>query len=560
MSVRNGVVLSLALSTLIFLIGCGSSGPGITRGQCPPIGCFSTSNLKGTYVFSASGTDLVTGASYAIVGTIDANGSGGITGGTVDMNDQSFTGPFLNAQINNNSVYNLGPDGRGTATIGVNGNPFGHNLTFDFVLQDDFHGLIIEFDGNATGSGTLDLQTLPTQASLAGSWAFSLSGANSAGFPFATVGAFTIDGNGNITTGSEDYNSNGIASLNEPFNAGSAVILGPSSSPATVLSTPAFALTFDAFAIDSTHLKLIETDSASNLLSGDAFTETSTAFPTGTLAFTLAGFYPAPTSLSANPYAAGGFFTVSGTTLNGTEDNNNGGSPSVSPEAFSAGFSNSGSLVQGRYVLSLSSFLGGGQYVAYPSSGGLLLMEADTNATTPTPGIMSGAAIAQSSTAFSSSQGYALNFTGANVASGQFAEVDDIAEFSASASGASCSAGGNTYSSDTLIGVADENSTNDGTILGQRLCGQYGTIDSNGRYGILALANTESGGYVLTAYSTDGFTFPFIESDSNGQISAGVMVEQNASATSPFAAKTHNMFVTHPLVRPRAAVAKQKQK
>src|SRR5580700_10038794 len=108
MSVRNGIVLLLALSALLFLGACGSNS--VTHPVAPPSGNFSNSNLNGTYVFSVSGVDQVNGAPYAIVGTLTANGSGGITGGAFDINDEITTGPIPNAAINNNGTYHVNVD------------------------------------------------------------------------------------------------------------------------------------------------------------------------------------------------------------------------------------------------------------------------------------------------------------------------------------------------------------------------------------------------------------------------------------------------------------------
>ncbi len=93
MSLRNRLVLPVILSAIAVLVGCGS-GSSFTTPVPPPGGSFSNSNLNGTYVFSVSGTDT-TGAPYAMVGTFTANGSGGngeggITGGTLDLNDAAF--------------------------------------------------------------------------------------------------------------------------------------------------------------------------------------------------------------------------------------------------------------------------------------------------------------------------------------------------------------------------------------------------------------------------------------------------------------------------------------
>src|ERR1700693_1112526 len=96
MSVRNGTVLLLALSALLFLAACGSNN--ITHPVDPPSGNFSNSNLNGTYVFSVLGVDQGNGAPYAIVGALTANGSGGITGGAFDINDED-TLEFTNGPI-----------------------------------------------------------------------------------------------------------------------------------------------------------------------------------------------------------------------------------------------------------------------------------------------------------------------------------------------------------------------------------------------------------------------------------------------------------------------------
>jgi hypothetical protein len=555
MSVRNSIVLLLALSTLSLLVGCGSSGSGITTGVAPPSGAFSPSNLNGTYVFSVSGTDLDNGTPYAVAGTIIANGSGGITGGTIDMNDIAFgtAGAIIAAPVNNNGHYGVGDDGRGTATINFPGNPFGSNLTFDFVLQNSFHGLVTEFDGIATGSGTLDAQTAGVTP--AGAYAFSLSGATFSGNAFATVGNFALTGS-SVTAGLEDFNLGGAPETNDGTGypvSGTVVAGGSSSSLSSLTTSTGFgtdgALQFDVYPIDSTHLKFIEVDTYATL-SGDAFTE-ATSVPSGNLVFTLSGIQPGDT-----PFAAGGLMVTSGGSIvsGSTEDYNSGGT-SVSTPGSPIPFLGSYSGASGRFALVLSSFIGGTDYVAYPSSGGMLLLETDSS----TLSIESGAAYAQvSGASFAASQGYGLNLTGANITS-EVPEVDDIAEFAATASGTSCTEntgnGNVVVNSAVVVGVDDENSE-EGTIPGQALCGTYGSIDTSGRLNLTYYTDVTNGGAELTAYTVDGNIFPFIEADS-GQVSSGVFELQNANATSPAMARPRSMFVPHPIIRPNAAKQKK---
>ncbi len=531
MSVRNGTILLLALSTLLFLAACGSNGSSPATPVAPPSGAFSNSNLNGTYVFSISGTDQANGAPYAIVGTLTANGSGGngkggITAGTFDINDAA-SGFQAGASINNNSTYSIGQDGRGEAMIQTNISTL-PNLTFDFVLSSSSHGLITEFDSFGSGSGTLDLQASGVTPS--GSYAFSLSGAASnSGSPWATVGNFAVSG-GSIS-GEDDFNENGLAFSGSTITG--SLALGPSATPATTLavvsssSSSVFNGTFDAVAIDATHLKFIEMD-ATATLSGDAYSQTSPTIANGTLAFTLAG----------SEFGAGGLMTTSSGTITGTEDYNLAGtnvSSQTSPVPFGASYAVDPTNA-GRYTLSsFTTFEGGSLYAAYPSSGGVLLLEIDG------VGISVGAAYPQTAgAAFAAAQGYGMNLSGTNISgvgSGAV-EVDDIAEFTA--------ASGGTLSS----GIIDENyAPSGGPTLGVALSGgTYGTIGSGGRYGLSATASTSKtgtllGGFNLTFYAVDGTTFPFVELDS-GQVSTGVIVLQNSSAASPAVAKS--MFVVRP--------------
>ena len=243
-------------------------------------------------------------------------------------------------------------DGRGTATLGT-ASAFG-SVTFEFVLQNSSHGFITEFDGNASGSGTIDAQAAATPT---GSYAFSLSGTDGSGNPMVTVGAFTLATNTNIVpiplSGAEDFNDADLAYPNQSLSGGFS--LGPSSTPTTTLTTESFGtLTFDVYAIDSAHLKLIETDGV-EFLSGEAYSQPSATVPTGSLPFTLAGYFPYSTTSPA-PSAAGGFMVTDGQggiTNASTEDVNDAGTVSSAPASFTGNYSNAGSLIPGQSRLTL---------------------------------------------------------------------------------------------------------------------------------------------------------------------------------------------------------------
>jgi hypothetical protein len=405
------LVALAAVSGVLFAVGCGSSSPAPVP---PPSGGFSNSSLNGTYVFSTTGIDA-NGAFLAIAGALVANGNGGVTGGSMDVVDAGFTSlPSPVAQSITGS-YSVGVDGRGRVNVKSSVGSF----TFSFVLNSSSHGLISEFDGNGTGSGTIDLQTALTGISqLAAPYAFSVAGIDANSNPFASAGSFTLNSNGGITAGVQDFNDAGFAHTDQPLTGTTPITLGSGTGPGTITLNSTFgALAFDFYPIDATHLKLIETDFSQSILAGDAFTQTGASIPNGPMVFTMAGG-----TSGTGPIANGGLMTSNGTGnfSAGFEDVNEGGTVSQVPLQFS-GASAAGGSVGGRVIVNLTGFAPATQWVIYPSSGGLLILETDSL------NITLGAAYAQTATSFAAAQGYGLNLTGEN----PNGEVDYIAQFNA---------------------------------------------------------------------------------------------------------------------------------
>jgi hypothetical protein len=428
MSLRNRFVLPFALSIVAVLAGCGSNSPHVIP---PPSGGFSNSNLNGTYVISTAGID-VNNAFLTTVGTITANGSGGITGGTLDVNDADTNPVFqLFSTAIKSGNYSISSDGRGKANIETTLSTF----TFDFVLSSDSHGLITEFDGSGSGSGTIDVQSgTVTQSQLAQGYAFQLSGADVNENPVAAAGAFTLGSDGTISsaTGVYDLNDGGTVLPDQPLTTGSMTLGSGGGSGTGQLQTALGTLDFNFYVIDATHLKIIQTDalgSTNSFLSGDVFQQA--AMPSGTLVFTMAG------ENGTGPFAAGGFMTASGAGVgsNGLEDVNNAGTVPGVQVPFTLSYS---TTTNGRATLGLGGFSGGPSSLAvYPTTGGLLMLDIDGAA------LASGVAFAQTATALATPpQGYGLNFSGANL-NGPF-QIDDIAEFQTASDG-------------TMTGILDEN-------------------------------------------------------------------------------------------------------
>jgi hypothetical protein len=532
MSLHNKVVLLTVTLALTALLGCGSSS-NLAVG--PPSGAFSNSNLNGIYVFSFSGYDLTNGndSFFAALGTLTANGNGGFTSGTIDIDDPALgaalqTG-YVFSRLSTSGNYTVTADGRGSGTIGVTINGAQVQFGLDFVLTSGSHGLISRFDGNGTGSGTIDLQASNVaQSALQGSYAFGFSGADaSITNSLATVGSLTLDGNGNVTAGLQDFGDNGNSSDLQALPVQGTVTVGsPGSAQLTTNAAGFGPLRFDVWVIDPTHLKFIETDSTA-YLEGDAFASTGqTSFPSGPLVFALTGEDSAEGS-----FAAGGLLTSDGSSqiTGGLEDVNDGGYVAEVP-SINGSFSSSGA----RTVLTLNGIYNGdfvnntvgtGNYMfaAYPYSGGVFLLEIDNGAGS-TLGISGGNVYVQSATALSASQGYGLNLSGAN----GNGEVDMIAEFTAT---------GNSMS-----GLYDVN--NFGSLISDYSLGTGSySVSSNGR-GTASFPNLQTGGNSiigslnLTFYVVNNSTVVFIETDGN-QLATGTFQLQNASGESP-AAQFHS--------------------
>lgn len=520
MSFRNRLVLPMVLSSLAILVGCGSSSNSATP---PPTGGFTNSNLKGTYVFSFSGTDAVNGSFFTMVGSMTADGSGGISSGTVvDIADPAYG--VLASQAISGGSYKITADGRGNGTLNTaaSSTPFAQ-VGIDFVLTSSSHGLITRFDNNGGGSGTIDLQDSSVTQSSLGSYAFSLSGVDEGQVnTFSTAGAFTLNATGIITTGLQDFNDNRNSSGLANLSLGGSVLLGAAGAPGTALlaatSSPYGTLSFDVWPVDSTHLKLIETDGL-NYIEGDAFTQ-QTSIPSGQLVYTMAGFDSTNALMSV-----GGYMTYDGSSLisNGLEDINDSGS--IGQSLTVAG--NLTATGGGRYQLSLNGLYNGGTgtgsyiFAAYPSSAGILLVEIDNVGNT------AGTAFTQSATTFASAEGYALNLTGANAGG----EVDDIAEFTANSGGSL---------SDGLI---DENvsTVGGGSLSFDQKLGTGGTyaFDSSGSgRGLLSYPSTDVtfiGALTLNFYVVDSSNVIMIDVDNGAQVGVGVFQTQSTPASAGLA-------------------------
>ena len=505
MSLRSRLILPIIVSALAFLAGCGSSTHNPVP---PPTGGFSNTNFNGTYTFSVLGADV--NGTFAMAGTLTACGcSGGtISAGTVDLADPVLVAP--GSTIGSSSTYSITPDGRGRATLQVTNTAASLNtpVEVDFVLTSSTHGLIM-FSNGGSASGTIDLQPAAVTSLGNTAFAFNLLGTDFNGNPIATVGSFTLDGNGNIVgspAGVVDFNYSTAPSTNLVLTGG--IGLGSGTAPGVATLSSSFGvLNFDVYAVDNTHLKLMENDGQA-IVVGDVYTQPSATIP-GSLVFTMAGV----DSAADNIFVAGGLMSTDGasTITGGSEDINEGGSVDggtspAAPVSFGGSFVQNGA---GRFQFALSNFAGGTNFVAYPSSGGIFMLEVDTGLN---PGITSGVAIPQTGTSLAA-QGYGLNLTGQDING----ELDEIAEFTATTTG--------------LTGLLDEDESFSTDT--HNLSGSY-TAGSNGE-GSATLSSGMAGLFFYVADSSDAL---FISTDPN-QVALGSFQAQTAPSSAAIVTQQH---------------------
>src|SRR5579859_434841 len=242
----------LLLASVAMIAGCGGSN----QLASPPKGNFTNANLSGTYAFAVTGTN--SGGFFTLAGSLQANGSGTITGGVEDINSPG-TGVVL-TNVGVTGTYTVRADGRTTATLIPAAGSGLNNITLDFVLLSSQSGLVVRFDTAATASGTIDLQNSNafSNTALSGSLAFNLSGVDGSALSLGTAGSITTDTSGNITSGVEDVNDNGSVSTNLTVTPTAGAMSNPSTGRGTVsISTSLGTFNFAFYVVDANHIKLI---------------------------------------------------------------------------------------------------------------------------------------------------------------------------------------------------------------------------------------------------------------------------------------------------------------
>jgi len=226
---------------------------GITINSPSP--CVNNGNLNGNYAFLFQGWySAQTYLNFA--GSLVADGNGNITSGQADQNDP-VKGP---QQWTLTGTYCLASNNLGTMNIN-NGNG-AH--TYAIVVQSGGNGSVMPDDATnpIVMSGVFFKQDTSafSTGKFTGNYAFGFSGVGGSENRYAMAGAFSSDGQGNLTNGELDADEINGNPINATFSANDFTVASSGRGTVTLNVSGVGAGDFAFYVVDATHLLMIQTD------------------------------------------------------------------------------------------------------------------------------------------------------------------------------------------------------------------------------------------------------------------------------------------------------------
>lgn len=310
---------------------------------------FILTNTPINYAFYLSGLEVLNFGPnfYALAGSVTVDGNGNVLGGEQDYNDGfGLNSPEPSPDLILPATGALVVDpttGQGTLTLTTNNSSLGvdgvETLGVQFVNLN--HALIIQFDGTATSSGSLDTQTL-SSALNDGNYAFTLSGVDASYFSVVYGGVFTISGSGTTLAGTFDIDDTGAATaptLGAPFTG---TITGPDAFGRGSITSSALAIQLNYYVVGPEAIRIIDVDNP-NTGNGNDDSAIGSAFGQGTGTFSSASLVSSIFGVESNSfgalYAAAGMFATdgNGNLTTGVADDNEFGYGLLVPKAAISG-------------------------------------------------------------------------------------------------------------------------------------------------------------------------------------------------------------------------------
>ena len=269
---------------------------------------FSLTNKPGvvasSYCFDMSGNELINTVPggvnfYALAGALKIDSFGNVVGGEQDYNDAiGLTSP-QNAgdTITGGKLTVSATTGQGTLTLTTNNAKLGIAGTETFAVQfaNTKHALIAQFDGTATSSGGMDLQTLPS--TLSGGYAFTMSGVSGLYLPIGFGGVFSIAGT-TLSNGILDVNDAQNVNTGEAFTA-TTISAADSFGRGTIggFSIDGVPIALNYYIVDPEVIRIIDVNTTDSSV-GSAFSQGASAFSNASLGKSVFG-------MAGNPWGSG---------------------------------------------------------------------------------------------------------------------------------------------------------------------------------------------------------------------------------------------------------------
>src|SRR5581483_7813060 len=423
-------------------------------------------------------------------------GNGHITGGSEDINNQgsvssvTFTGGTYTYSV---------ADGRIAANVTTSNG----TATFYMVLVDASRGFIEYAGSGISASGTLNLQDatkFSTAASVNGPYVFRLSGLNTGSSQsLGETGAFTADGNGNLTSGLLDANSGGALTSGASVTGTFTAAVAPTGRGTLTLSSSFGTQNFAYYLVDATQFKFVETD-VTYALSGDAVQQTASSFTNGSFNGTLATVLNGVSGTTS--FGLGVLLTISnGTVVGGTGDRNNSGIFTGGQPVTGGSYTVDASTGRAALTVNLSS--GNMSLVLYPqSNSAFYVLDASTSESGSGLGYVTSGATFSLATIHGN---YAIDLTG-NVGS---TPEDAIGALNAN--------GGGAFTGTLDITNSGANTTLQSSPYTVSASGATATLKSS-------FANFNSVGFKM--YIVDATRVLFLENDTKGVLTGLMQLQQ----------------------------------
>jgi hypothetical protein len=255
---------------------------------------------------------------YALAGSVTIDENGNVVAGEQDFNGE-FTSPQPSgdAITGGNLTWVNMATGQATLTLQTSNSALGVNgvETIGVQFVNPNHALIVHFDGTATSSGSMDLQTLPS--TLAGGYAFTFTQIDPRfNKSIVSGGVFSIAGT-KLQNGVVDTDNWGSVTKGTTF---SGTVSPPDSFGRGTITGTRIASAINYYIVGPEAIRIIDVDTTSSGV-GSAFGQGASAgaFDSNSLGTSVFG-------VAGNPFAwngAAGMFTTtpSSGTFQGVADN-----------------------------------------------------------------------------------------------------------------------------------------------------------------------------------------------------------------------------------------------